>query len=78
MPDKAFDTAISERVRIELAKRPEIRQVHIARAIGMGQQSLNNRINGSIPFEAAILAKVAAYLNVPVADLLPTTDQAAS
>lgn len=72
--DNDLSRAIAERVRIQLALNPKLRQIHIARAIGMPQQNFHNRVSGSVPFEAATLVKVAAVIGCPLSDLLPTDD----
>lgn len=72
--DNDLSRVIAERVRVQLALNPKLRQIHIARAIGMPQQSFHNRVSGSVPFEAATLVKVAAVIGCPLSDLLPSED----
>ena len=70
-PKWGLSREIAERVRVEIAKRPDVKQVHIARAIGMPQQNFSNRCSGHVPFEASVIAQVAAYLGVQVSALIP-------
>lgn len=72
---RKLDREVAERVRIALAKRPGVKQIHIARAIGMPQQSFNNRMKGSVAFEASVLAQVALYLECDLSELLPSREE---
>lgn len=71
------DQAIATKVRVELARR-NIKQNAVAKAIGMSQQSFNNRVKGSVPFSAAELLLVASVIDIPAEELFRTDTKASA
>lgn len=50
--------------------RQNLRQHQLATALGLPQTSISKRLSGSVPFDVVELEKTAAFLGVPVTQLL--------
>lgn len=67
---------IAAEVRAELA-RQQVTQRDLAAVLDMTQPALQLRLVGKRSFRGEELAKIAAYLGVPVTGFLPTMERAA-
>ena len=65
----SIDTDLGDNVRAAMAHR-RAKQSDLAAALRISQPAVSARLAGKTPFTVAELAAVAAYLNVPVLDLL--------
>lgn len=63
-------------VRAEMA-RQRIRQITVARHLGLSQQAISRRMSGSIDFTVGELLSIASLLNVPASTLLDGAESAA-
>ncbi|WP_225319460.1 helix-turn-helix domain-containing protein [Micromonospora aurantiaca (nom. illeg.)] len=50
-------------------------QQRVADAVGMSQQALSARLRGVRPFDTSELERIAAALDVPVTQFLPTPER---
>lgn len=57
-------------VRAEMARRG-VTQAKLAAALGLSQPSVSARLRGVTPFDVDELHTIAAFLGVPLSDLLP-------
>lgn len=60
---------VADTVRAEVARR-RLSQVKLAEQVGIRQQALSRRLNGTTPFRIDELARIADALNIPLADLV--------
>lgn len=63
-------------VRAEMA-RVGVSQTTIAQHLNLSQAAVSARLRGVTPFDINELVKVAAFLDVPLADLLPRPEAVA-
>lgn len=59
-------------IKAEMARRG-VRQAALAAALGLSQPQVSARLRGVVPFNVNELLAVAAFLDVPVATLLPAS-----
>ncbi|NMW64464.1 helix-turn-helix transcriptional regulator [Mobiluncus mulieris] len=71
-----MDEALAGEIRAELARR-KIQVKKLAAQIGMSREVLSNRVNGSVPFTAAELTKVANTIGISPVVLMQRAEQAA-
>jgi len=71
MRTKTLDEGVSQRVRIELARR-RLSAADAAKQVGFSEWSLRSRLNGNSKWTASEVATLAAFFGVPVAELYPT------
>lgn len=57
-------------IKAEMARRG-VKQAALAAALGLSQPQVSARLRGVVPFNVNELLAVAAFLDVPVATLLP-------
>lgn len=62
---------ITANIRAELGRQNKTRAA-LAREMGVTEMWLSRRVNAQTPFTVDDLATIAAALDVPMADLLPT------
>ncbi len=62
---------IAANIRAELGRQNKTRAA-LAREMGVTEMWLSRRVNAQTPFTVDDLATIAAALDVPMADLLPT------
>lgn len=65
---------VASEVRATMA-RQRISGSELARRMGVSQPYLHRRISGELPFDIDDLDRVAGFLNVTIADLLPRKHQ---
>ena len=72
LPDfgMSIDAVIGERVRTWLFRR-HVLQTSLARALGITQPALSRKMGGYTGWNATDLIKAAAFLEVPITELLP-------
>lgn len=56
-------------IRAEMARR-NVRQIALAKHLGLSQTAISRRLNGEVEFSVAELVSVASLLGVPAAVLL--------
>ena len=61
---------VAGQVRAELARRNKT-AADMAKELGCNQHTAGRRLNGSVPFTAAELVQIAAWLGIDTADLFP-------
>lgn len=66
----AVRDAVAGEVRAAAA-RQRVSEASIARHLGMSQSKLSRRWTGQLPFDIEELAAIAAYLDIPMTDLIP-------
>lgn len=57
--------------------RRSVRQIALAKHLGLSQAAVSRRLNGETEFSVAELLSVAALLDVPAASLLPDVAEVA-
>ena len=60
---------VVDNIRAEVARR-RLSQVSLAEQVGIRQQALSRRLNGTTPFRIDELARIAQALNMPLAELV--------
>lgn len=68
---QATTPKIAANIRAELGRQNKTRAA-LAREMGVTEMWLSRRVNAQTPFTVDDLATIAAALDVPMADLLPT------
>jgi transcriptional regulator with XRE-family HTH domain len=66
---------VAASVRAELARQRKSGSA-LARHLGLPQSAVSRRLLGHVPFDVDQLAATAAWLNVPITDLLPAGSEA--
>ena len=62
---------VAAEVRAEMARQRRT-QAELAEHLNVSQAAVSRRLVGLVPFDVSELDEVAAFLGVPLADLLPT------
>lgn len=60
---------VADNIRAEVARR-KLSQVKLAEQVGIRQQALSRRLNGTTPFRIDELVRIAAVLDIPLAELV--------
>lgn len=68
--------AVAANVRAEMA-RSRVSQSAIAKHLGIGQTAVSRRLTGDVAFDVNEVAAIAAFLDVPLATLMPLPTVAA-
>ena len=61
---------VGANIRAEMARRG-VAQMTLAAAVGVSQSGLSKRLRGHTPLDVNELLRIAAFLDVPVNDLIP-------
>jgi len=61
---------VAANVRAEMARR-RVSQSALAKHLGMAQTAVSRRLTGVVSFDVNEVAAVAAFLDVPLASLMP-------
>lgn len=67
-----ISAAVGANIRAEMARRG-VAQMTLAAAVGVSQSGLSKRLRGHTPLGVDELLRIAAFLDVPVNDLIPST-----
>ena len=60
---------VANNIRAEVARR-RLSQVKLAEQVGIRQQALSRRLNGTTPFRIDELARIAEVLDIPLSELV--------
>lgn len=60
---------VANNIRAEVARR-RLSQVKLAEQVGIRQQALSRRLNGTTPFRIDELARIAEVLDMPLSELV--------
>ena len=71
LPDQAASSRTAARHRALMASR-RLTRSDLAVALGIGAQSAGRRLNGTHDFRLDELEDIAAWLRVPLSELVPT------
>lgn len=66
---------VAAEVRAEMARQRKT-QADLANLLTSSQAAVSRRLSGEVEFTTGQLLRVASYLGVPIAQLLPTEDAA--
>ncbi|MDI6911450.1 helix-turn-helix transcriptional regulator [Nocardioides sp.] len=77
MPQVTDQEAIAANVRAAKARR-RVTDADIANAIGASRSAINDRMNGRAKFQIDELQRIAAFLDVPLEQLLAPAEAAVS
>lgn len=69
MPTQDSAQRVADNIRAEVARR-RISQTVLAEKVGIRQQALSRRLNGSTPFRIDELARIADALDIPLTELV--------
>lgn len=72
-PYTSADQYVGDRLFMEIRRR-RLTQTEAAAALGMGQSSLNKKLNGDHKWSLDELLSASRYFSIPVAELLPGDD----
>lgn len=64
---------VAEEVRALLARR-RLSQSKLAAALGLSQAAVSRRLSGEVPFDVNELAATARYLDVPLGQLVASSE----